>query len=1022
MSSVEDTSRTKKSDSKALRGPAIAIAATFTAEPLLPALRVILREAGVELNVSFSPYNQVFQELLTPTSLLATNTGEGIDVVLLRVEDFIRDITNPENARTLIERTIEQLSEALSQHVRRTKVPTVLAVLPPSPSAMNALVPEINRANADLMAHARSLPGVALISEEEIELVSADMHYDSLSDELAHIPYTEEHYASLALAIARKVHAMRVPTRKVLLLDCDNTLWRGVVGEDGVDGITIPPALACIQRFATQVQARGVLICLVSKNAERDVLEVFEKRSDMVLKKEHIVAHRINWDSKPSNIVSLARSLNLGLESFVFLDDNPVECALLRAELPEVVTLQVPPDDEVESFLSHLWTFDKIAVTDEDARRTSMYRENVARQEFERSTTDIAEFIASLNVVTDIDTPEDNEWPRLAQLTQRTNQFNFTTVRRTDSEMRALPKDGSVVLRVKVRDRFGDYGLVGLVAANARSDALVVDTLLLSCRVLGRGVEHSILCRLGEIAIERKLSHIDLAYRPTLKNEPARAFADSVAANYRTIESNKTTYRIPADIACTISHSPGHDPVAVVEALKSEENKSADSKSKIDNPSTIVNLSQRYENLARVFISGREILRAERIGSVRSRTLRSEPEKPVTEIERKLLALWEELLGFGELGVEDDYFALGGTSLMAARLFAEIARKFDVSLPLTTILEFPTVRALSRHLEPHPNSRSGSLIELRSGGSRNLFLVHDGDGETLLYLNLALRMPADLTVFGIEPRRMARVPLAHGRIEDMAEYYVDQVRSKQPQGPYYLGGMCAGGIIAYEMASQLVRAGERVELVALLDAATPQGAKQPGRITRQRVGRLTQLLADARGGQRSRVGRAFAFSAALSRKIVNTLRWESVQYARLWSVRVRFLLLHRLLARDRAWPQYIPQLTVRQIYDAAEAQYEPKPLSGTAVVLVRAQAGEGGDTPYREIYADATFGWGAVANNLTIIDVKGGHSSMLQESFVDCLADALMPHVNRESKLAQARLMGGTIGSLVDTKDTVPQY
>ena len=143
-------------------------------------------------------------------------------------------------------------------------------------------------------------------------------------------------------------------------------------------------------------------MCLVSKNAERDVFEVFEKRPDMVLKKEHIVAHRINWDPKPNNIVSLARSLNLGLDSFVFMDDNPVECALMRAELPEVVTLQVPPDDEVKSFLSHLWTFDKIAVTDEDARRTKMYRENAARQEFEKSTTDIAEFIASLNVVIDI--------------------------------------------------------------------------------------------------------------------------------------------------------------------------------------------------------------------------------------------------------------------------------------------------------------------------------------------------------------------------------------------------------------------------------------------------------------------------------------------------------------------------------------------------------------------------------------------------------------------------------------------
>ena len=300
------------SDIKAPHEPTIAVAATFTVEPLLPALRFMLHEAGLELGVRLSPYNQIFQELLTPTSLLATNL-RGVDVVLLRVEDFVREIADHSKARTLIQQTIEQLSDALSQHARRAKVPTVLALLSPSPRAAKELVADIEMANAKLMAQAHSLPGIALISQEEIDLVSTDTPYDSLSDELAHIPYTEEHYASLALAITRKVHAVCNPAHKVLLLDCDNTLWRGVVGEDGIDGITIPPALAGIQRFATEVQAQGALICLVSKNAERDVFEVFEKRPDMVLKKAHIVAHRINWDSKPGNIVSLARSLNLGL-------------------------------------------------------------------------------------------------------------------------------------------------------------------------------------------------------------------------------------------------------------------------------------------------------------------------------------------------------------------------------------------------------------------------------------------------------------------------------------------------------------------------------------------------------------------------------------------------------------------------------------------------------------------------------------------------------------------------------------
>ena len=986
---------------KELHEQTIAIAATFTAEPLLPALRFVLHETELEFGVRFSPYNQVFQELLTPTSLLTTNTG-GINVVLVRAEDFVREISDFGQARALIRHTIPQLSDALTQYARRVTVPTVLAMLPPSPCAARELMADIETANATLMVQARSLPGITLLSQTEIDLVSTDMRYDPVSDGLAHIPYTEEHYASLALAITRKVHALRVPAHKVLVLDCDNTLWRGVVGEDGVDGITIPPALAQIQRFATDVQARGALVCLVSKNAERDVFEVFDKRSDMVLKKEHIVAHRINWDSKPNNIVSLARSLNLGLDSFVFMDDNPVECGLMRAELPEVVTLQVPPDEEIDSFLSHLWTFDKIAVTDEDARRTSMYRENAARQELEQSTTNIAEFIVSLNVIIDIARPSDNEWPRAAQLTHRTNQFNFTTLRRTESEMRALEGDGSLVLRVKVSDRFGDYGLVGLVVADIRSDVLVVDTLLLSCRVLGRGVEHAILRHLGEISIERGLSHVHLAYLPTPKNEPARAFAESIAADFRKQESDRVIYCIPADRAHAISHRPGHDPAAVIEALKSEENKASPSSSKRVASTSSANLSQRYENLARSLISGREVLRIERSGHLRARTLPNEPEKPATEIEFRLLALWEEFLGFERLGVKDDYFALGGTSLVAARLFAEITRQFGVRLPLTVILASPTVRALSRHLEAQQIDSQGTLVELRGGGPRNIFLVHDGDGETLLYLNLAHSMPSDLAVFGIEPDRTEGVPLAHGRIEDMAAFYIDQVRRKQPRGPYRLGGMCAGGVIAYEMASQLVRAGEPVEFVALLDAATPQATKWPRRIARQRLGRVAQAFADAHSSHRPPIGRAIVVAGAISRKLVNALRWEIMQRGTMWSVRARFKLLRELLPRRKRWPRFIPELTVRQIYNSAEAQYVPKPLYGVAVVLVRARAGEAGDTPYREIYADETLGWGGITDNLAVVDVEGGHSSMLQEPFVNSLAAAIMPYLTDEAKLAFA--------------------
>jgi predicted enzyme involved in methoxymalonyl-ACP biosynthesis len=282
----------------------IAIAATFTVEPILPGLQLALKEAGLALGVEFAPYHQVFQELLTLNSLLAT-TSVGVDVVLLRLEDFVRDIVGLEDSPAVIQRTARELCEALGQHARRAKVPTIVAILSPSPAVATALLPELQAAGDSLVTHVRSLPGIALLSEEEVDLVSTDERYDSLADEMAHMPFTEEHYASLGLAVARKVHALRVPTSKVLVLDCGETLWRGVVGEDGVDGITILPAMISLQRFACEAQAKGALICLVSKNAERDVLEVFRRRSDMVLTLDHLVAHRINITTLP--ILSLER-------------------------------------------------------------------------------------------------------------------------------------------------------------------------------------------------------------------------------------------------------------------------------------------------------------------------------------------------------------------------------------------------------------------------------------------------------------------------------------------------------------------------------------------------------------------------------------------------------------------------------------------------------------------------------------------------------------------------------------------
>jgi acyl-CoA synthetase (AMP-forming)/AMP-acid ligase II/thioesterase domain-containing protein len=374
--------------------------------------------------------------------------------------------------------------------------------------------------------------------------------------------------------------------------------------------------------------------------------------------------------------------------------------------------------------------------------------------------------------------------------------------------------------------------------------------------------------------------------------------------------------------------------------------------------------------------------------------------EPGADAERMLLALWREIIGIETLGVEDDFFAMGGTSLMAARLFAEISTRFGVKMPLSTILETPTVRALSYRLKQPPTAPKESLVHLRRGGSRCLFIVHDGVGETLLYMHLARHMPEDLTVIGIEPRRLAKIPLAHTRVEDMARFYIEQMRTRQSHGPYLLAGMCAGGVVAYEMAAQLLKCGEKVELVGLLDAITPQTTKSNNSSKPSQPADVTPDGRSVDGNDPMPPTSSKNIFSAVSRKLGHGLSWRASHYSRSFFESARFELLRLVLSRNMTWPAFLPPLDFQQTLNAAQARYKVKSLPISSIVLARATAGEGADTPYKAIFNDETLGWGAVAKNLTIVDVDGGHESMLREPFVKSLATALIPYVQDKAALA----------------------
>jgi FkbH-like protein len=231
---------------------------------------------------------------------------------------------------------------------------------------------------------------------------------------------------------------------------------------------------------------------------------------------------------------ALASELRLGLDSFILLDDSPMECAQVESSCPEVLVLQLPEnEDELSAFLSHVWAFDHLKVTSEDRLRGEFYAQNAEREHLQKRAASLDEFLASLELEVEIRPMAKADVARVSQLTQRTNQFNFTGVRRTEAEIEGLSAHGADCVVVTVRDRFGDYGLVGAMIYRFDSNALELDSMLLSCRALGRRVEHRMFAYLGQAARQRRLQGARIRFTPTAKNQPAREFLDSIGAVLR---------------------------------------------------------------------------------------------------------------------------------------------------------------------------------------------------------------------------------------------------------------------------------------------------------------------------------------------------------------------------------------------------------------------------------------------------------------------------------------------------------
>jgi FkbH-like protein len=528
-------------------------ARSVTVEPFLPHLVVHGAIAGLLLDVRVGGYGSFADELLNPDGAIAR---AATDLVLLLVdaEDVAGDVRDAcaggsaaeiRAATDAATRTLAGLVSGMRRHSRARLVVQGL-LLPDHPvlgdvADANIEVGEswaMRQINAELARACREAGDAVFFDQDQVAARCGRACYrDERMFRSTRLAVAADCFDTYARALARAIRPLYLPAKKVVVTDLDNTLWGGIVGEDGVDRIATGTDFpgSCYreyQRLLAQLSRRGVLLAIASKNNEPDVREAFERRKlDLALTLESFAAVQIGWQSKVLMLRAIASELSLGTDSFVFVDDSPMECAEIRASLPEVQVIQLRPDEPwriAAHVASSLGALDQLSITEDDRQRASEYRAQRQRSRLEAEAGSREAFLGSLGIVCTILDAREAPLERTAQLLGKTNQFNLTTRRHSAGEIERLAAASRAqAWALRVRDRFGDAGVVGVALCCSAGQLCIIDTFLLSCRVIGRGVESALLHHVGKRAIADGATHLVGEYIPTKKNPPCADFYPS---------------------------------------------------------------------------------------------------------------------------------------------------------------------------------------------------------------------------------------------------------------------------------------------------------------------------------------------------------------------------------------------------------------------------------------------------------------------------------------------------------------
>lgn len=538
----------------------ISILSSFTINGIKEVLYVKCCEQGISSEFHVGNYNQYVQEILNHQSELYRFSP---DFIIIFIDAFsiwgesylspyqISDEERKEqvNEKTeeigaLIEKIKENSSAKILLHNFEVPVYSPLGILEnkqafgfiEATEELNSRLRDIFKSDNQVFLFDYNL-FCSKIGKRH--LIDHKMYYiGDMKLDLKHFPHLADEYLSY-------IKPLMSITKKCLVLDLDNTLWGGVVGEDGLEGIKLgltnegKPFIE-FQKYILSLFHRGVILAINSKNNINDVLPIFQKHPYMILKEEYFAAMQINWDDKISNMKAIAEELNLGLDSMVFIDDDKLNREMVRAAYPEVLVVELPDDPSLYlRTLMEINDFNTLQITEEDTKRGKIYAAQKGRKKIQKTTTDITDYLRKLETVLTIEKATPFTIPRISQLTQKTNQFNMTTRRYLEEDIKQFAESSSVhIISVKVEDKFGDNGITGVAIVKKGEEEWKIDTFLLSCRVLGRKVEEAIIAYIIEQAKKDNARTLSGEFISTKKNAPAKSFYKANGFNYKKMEKD----------------------------------------------------------------------------------------------------------------------------------------------------------------------------------------------------------------------------------------------------------------------------------------------------------------------------------------------------------------------------------------------------------------------------------------------------------------------------------------------------